>query len=87
MARVNKSTLIGVFVSFLIILVLIAVVRSVFPGALVDGFANMSCYGVKCKEGEFCQESVCRPINPGYTNNYYNQGVESFKDKEQKKVQ
>ena len=52
--------------------------RAVFPAALYDGFANMSCYGVKCNEGEFCQEGVCRPINPAYTNNYYDKGVEGF---------
>ena len=80
MARLNNKTLLGVFVSFLIVLALIAVVRAVFPATLYDGFSNMSCYGVKCNEGEFCQEGVCRPINPGYTNDYYNKGVEGFAD-------
>ena len=80
MVRLNNKTLLGVFVSFVIILALIAIVRSVFPGVLMDGFANMSCYGVNCKEGEFCQESVCRAINPPYTNDYYNKGAESFAD-------
>jgi hypothetical protein len=79
MARANKN-FVGVFVSFLVILVLIAVVHSVLPGAL-DGFQDMACYGVSCKEGEFCQNSVCRPINPAYTNDYYNKGVEGFLDK------
>jgi hypothetical protein len=74
MARLNNKTLTGVFVSFVVILALIAVVRAVFPGALYDGFANMSCYGVKCNEGSYCQEGVCRPINPGYTNDYCRQG-------------
>ena len=78
MARLNNKTLVGVFVSFVIILALIAVVRAVFPSALYDGFSNMSCYGVKCNEGEFCQEGVCRAINPAYTNDYYNKGVEAF---------
>jgi len=78
MVRLSNKTLVGVFVSFLVILVLIAVVRAVFPGVLVSGFDDMSCYGVKCKEGEFCQEGVCRAINPAYTNDYYNKGVESF---------
>ena len=75
MVGISKNTLISVFVSFIVILFLIALVRAVFPGALVSGFDNMSCYGVKCKEGEFCQESVCRAINPPYTNDYYNKGV------------
>jgi hypothetical protein len=78
MVRLTNKTLVGVFVSFLVILVLIAVVRAVFPDALVSGFDDMSCYGVKCQEGEFCQEGVCRAINPPYTNNYYDKGAESF---------
>jgi hypothetical protein len=80
MARKN-NTILGVFVSFVAILVLIAVVRYVFPGALVDSFKDLSCYGVKCQEGEFCQNSVCRPVNPPYTNNYG--GVENFNNKKQ----
>ena len=74
---VRKNVLLGVVVSFVIILLVIALVKMVVPSAL-DGFADMDCYGVKCAEGQFCQEKVCRDINPKYTNNYYNEGVESF---------
>jgi hypothetical protein len=76
----KNNVLFGAFVSFLVILVLIAVVKAVFPNVLVDGFSDMACYGVVCEEGQFCQNKVCRDINPPYTNNYYNEGVESFKD-------
>ena len=76
---VKKNVLFGVFVSFLIILVVIGVVKAVFPNVLLDGFADMSCYGVVCAEGQFCQEKVCRDINPAYTNDYYNEGVEAFR--------
>ena len=78
----KNNVLFGVFVSFLVILVLIAVVKAVFPNVLVDGFSDMACYGVVCAEGQFCQNKVCRDINPAYTNNYYNEGAESFKNKQ-----
>jgi len=37
--NLNKKALVSVFVSFIVILLLIAVVRAVFPGVL-DGFEN-----------------------------------------------
>lgn len=77
MAR--KNVLVGAVVSFVLILILIAVMRMVFP-RMLDGFADIDCYGVKCAEGQFCQEKVCRDINPKYTNNYYDAGVENFKN-------
>lgn len=75
MVRITKDTLSFVFVSFIMIIILIIVFRAAFPGVLLSGFDNMTCYGVKCKEGEFCQEGVCRAINPPYTNDYYDKGV------------
>ena len=72
----KKVSLGNVFVGFVIILLVIALVKYVFPS--VDGFRDVSCYGVKCDEGSFCQENVCRPINPPYSNNYYDKGEEAF---------
>lgn len=72
----KKVSLGSVFVGFVVILLIIAVVKYLVPS--VDGFRDVSCYGVKCDEGSFCQENVCRPINPPYTNNYYNKGEEAF---------
>ena len=83
MARSN-NVLLSVFVSFVIILLLIAAVRAVFPGVLREGFLDESCRGVTCAEGQFCQDKVCRDINPPYTNNYYNEGVESFQCRDKK---
>ena len=36
-----------------------------------EGFRNLDCKGVLCKEGEFCQENVCRPVMAPITNNYF----------------
>jgi hypothetical protein len=72
----KKVSLGNVFVGFVVILVVIALVKYMAPS--MDGFRDVSCYGVKCDEGSFCQENVCRPINPPYSNNYYNKGEEAF---------
>ncbi len=78
MARGMKKVSLGtVFVSFLVILAVLYVVKYVFSSTL-DGFRDVGCYGVKCEEGSFCQDNVCRPINPPYTNNYYDKGEEAF---------
>ena len=77
MARgLKKITVGGVFVSFIVVLIIIAAVKYLFPS--MDGFRDVSCYGVKCEEGSFCQDNVCRPINPPYMNNYYEKGAEAF---------
>jgi hypothetical protein len=71
--------------SFLAVLVLIAVVRTVFPGVLRDGFRDVACIGVRCAEGEFCQANACKKINPPYTNNYFAEGFEDEPAEEEKK--
>ena len=87
MAR-GKSTLVGVLVSLVVILVLIAVVRMVFPGVLRDGFRDVTCVGVRCAEGEFCQNNACKKINPPYTNNHFAEGFqeEEKKNEEEEKL-
>lgn len=35
-----------------------------------DGFRNIDCAGINCKEGEFCQDNTCQAISPPHTNNY-----------------
>jgi hypothetical protein len=42
----------------------------------LDGFRDVSCVGVACAEGEFCQSNKCIKINPAYTNNYFAEGFE-----------
>ena len=69
-----RASLVSVTISFVAVLLLIALVKYMLPGT-IDGFRDVSCYGVACAEGEFCQDNVCRKINPPYTNNYYNKGV------------
>jgi len=77
MAR--KNTLLVALTSFVIVLLLIALVKFLFPRSVM-GFTDMSCYGVVCQEGEFCQSGGCKKIYPQETNNYYDEGVEGFQD-------
>ena len=73
MAR--KNTLLVALTSFVVILLLIPLVRYLFPRSIM-GFADMSCYGVACQEGEFCQSGSCKKIYPQETNNYFNEGFQ-----------
>ena len=77
MAR--KNILLVALTSFVVILLLVALVRYLFPRSVM-GFTDMSCYGVACQEGEFCQSGSCKKIYPNPTNNYYDEGVEGFQD-------
>jgi hypothetical protein len=46
-------------------------IRSTFARSFPEGFRNVDCKGVICREGEFCQENVCRPVAAAITNNYF----------------
>jgi len=60
---------VGAFVFFLAILVVVPYIKSFFPE--ISGFADMSCkQGLKpCPEGYFCEQSACVPILPRYNVN------------------
>ncbi len=47
-------------------------IRRTFARAFPEGFQSYSCArGILCKEGEFCQDDVCRPVAAPITNNYF----------------
>lgn len=68
--------IVGLFVVLLLAVAFLPAIRGAFArsfpegfqgcaapaGAKKEGFRNVDCKGVTCAEGEFCQESVCRPI-------------------------
>lgn len=70
MARSKPYGLVGVLVVFVGVVTLLYFLKAMFP-QYYDGFRDVNCYGVKCNEGQFCQDNVCRNINPPYTNNYF----------------
>ena len=58
--------LVGLFIVFFSILLVIPYVKMVFPN--VSGFADLTCKeGEKpCPEGYFCAATTCVPISPSY---------------------
>lgn len=46
-------------------------IRSTFARSFPEGFRNLDCKGVLCREGEFCQDNVCRPVAATITNDYF----------------
>lgn len=76
MARTKRYGLVGLVVVFVGVVTLLYILKAVFP-QYYDGFRDVNCYGVKCEEGQFCQDNVCRNINPPYTNNYFAEGFQS----------
>lgn len=67
MAR--NSGLVYLTVVFVILLVLLPYIKSLFPN--ISGFENMSCeQGLKpCPEGYFCEQSTCVPVLPRFNIN------------------
>jgi len=70
MARSKSYGVVGLLVVFVAVVTLLYFLKAMFP-QYYDGFRDVNCYGVKCGEGQFCQDNVCRNINPPYTNNYF----------------
>lgn len=65
MARNQKTP---VFLVLLLLVILGYVGYTYYSSS--DGFRNIDCAGINCKEGEFCQDNTCQAISPPYTNNY-----------------
>lgn len=69
MARQVGLSLVGLFVVFFAVLLVLPYVKKVFPD--VSGFEDMTCDpGLKpCPEGYFCEQRMCVPIMPRYNVN------------------
>ena len=74
-------SLMGLVLVLLAAVAFLPMIRRTFARSFPEGFQAMDgvdsrkgdCKGVTCKEGEFCQENVCRPVMPAITNNYFGQ--------------
>jgi hypothetical protein len=66
MARNAGLGLVGLFMVFFAVLLVVPYVKSFFPS--VSGFNDMTCKeGAKpCPEGYFCERTTCVPILPRY---------------------
>ena len=72
-------SLMGLVLVLLVAVAFLPMIRRTFARSFPEGFQATGgvdsrkgdCKGVTCKEGEFCQENVCRPVMPAITNNYF----------------
>jgi hypothetical protein len=71
MAKGKRMGVVGLVVVAVLLIALLPTLRSFLAPVFPEGFRNVDCKGINCKEGEFCQENVCKPIYPAITNNYF----------------
>lgn len=72
MASRTGYSLVGLAVVLVLAVVALPWLRNAFAPMFPEGFLDGSnCRGVTCQEGEFCQDSVCRPVSAPITNNYW----------------
>ncbi len=67
----GKMGIVGLVVFLVLVVAFLPTIRSMFAPMFPEGFRDLDCKGVTCKEGEFCQENVCHPIYPEITNKYF----------------
>ena len=74
--------LVGLLLVLLMAVTVLPWIRRKFAPSFPEGFQAMAsavgmdtlrsdCKGVLCKEGEFCQQNVCRPWYPTESNAYF----------------
>ena len=72
-------SLFGLVLVLLAAVAFLPMIRRTFARSFPEGFQATGgvdsrkgdCKGVLCKEGEFCQENICRPVMAPITNNYF----------------
>jgi hypothetical protein len=68
--RVATASLLSLLVVFGLILLVLPWVRKSYAQYFPEGFRNVDCLNVICKEGQFCQENKCVDVSPPITNQY-----------------
>ena len=74
--------LVGLVLVLVMAVTVLPWIRRTFAPSFPEGFQAMpgatgmdslrgDCKGVLCKEGEFCQQNVCRPWYPTESNDYF----------------
>ena len=72
-------SLFGLVLVLLAAVAFLPMIRRTFARSFPEGFQATGgvdsrkgdCKGVLCKEGEFCQENICRTVMAPITNNYF----------------
>jgi hypothetical protein len=66
----------GLIAVLLLVVAFLPSIRRTFARSFPEGFQTYSCSrGILCREGEFCQDNVCRPVSAAITNAYFPRSV------------
>jgi hypothetical protein len=68
MNKRDVYTLLGLFFLIVFFLAFLPAIRDAFAPVFPEGFQELDCKGVTCKEGEFCQDNVCHSVSAPATN-------------------
>ena len=61
-SKKNMKTIGTLLVLVVLVLVALPYLRNIFAPAFPEGFRDVDCKGITCKEGEFCQDNVCHSV-------------------------
>lgn len=64
MAKGGKMGVVALVVFLVLVVALLPTLKSMFAPVFPEGFRDVDCKGVTCKEGQFCQDNTCHNIMP-----------------------
>lgn len=64
MAKGGKMGVIGLIVVAVLLIALLPTIKNMLAPVFPEGFRDVDCKGVTCKEGQFCQDNTCHNIMP-----------------------
>jgi hypothetical protein len=68
--RVATVSIISLLLIFGVVLIALPWLRKNYGMYFPEGFRDVDCLNVICKEGQFCQENKCVDVSPPITNQY-----------------
>jgi hypothetical protein len=63
MNKSNAYTLLGLFLVIVFFIAALPMIRDTFAPVFPEGFRDIDCKGITCREGEFCQDNVCHSVS------------------------
>jgi len=60
--------LLGLFLGVVFFVAALPIIREIFAPVFPEGFRDIDCKGITCREGEFCQDNVCHSVKAPVTN-------------------
>lgn len=56
--------IVALVVFLVVVVAALPYLRNMFAPYFPEGFRNLDCKGVTCREGQFCQDNTCHNIMP-----------------------